>query len=194
MQGKGSISDGVKNVEGFLHMAARDVFQEIRKQSDREFVVRVSVIEIYNEEVRDLLDHGAPLTIRQDPRKGVFVNAIKEKTSNLRRLYATMSKGEANRTIASTSLNKRSSRSHTIFSINVESTANSRPTRKSRESDIIRSATLNLVDLAGSESVRHRDAKKRSSAKRKIEGGSINKRYVLIYWNETNNLVFLPHL
>lgn len=180
MQGKGSISDGVKNVEGFLHMAARDVFQEIRKQSDREFVVRVSVIEIYNEEVRDLLSNGGPLSIRQDPKKGVFVNATKEKAPNLRKLYATMSKGEFNRTVASTSLNKRSSRSHTIFSINVESTANIRPARRSKASDIIRSATLNLVDLAGSESVRHRDSVKKASAKRRNEGGSINKRYAFI--------------
>lgn len=175
MQGRGSINDGAKNSEGFLHMSAIDIFQEITKQSDREFTVRVSVIEIYNEEVHDLLDNGLPLTIRQDPKKGVFVNAKREKVSNLRKLFATMSKGETNRAVASTSLNKRSSRSHTIFSIFIESTANTKTIRRGKSSDIIRSATLNLVDLAGSESVRHRDFHRKASTKRRNEGGSINK-------------------
>ena len=176
MQGRGSINEGANNTEGFLHMSAKDIFQEINKQSDREFTVRISVIEIYNEEVHDLLDKGMPLTIRQDPKKGVFVNAKREKVSNLRKLFTTMSKGETNRAVASTSLNKRSSRSHTIFSIFIESTANSRTPRRGKSSDIIRSATLNLVDLAGSESVRHRDFHRKASTKRRNEGGSINKR------------------
>ena len=108
-------------------MAAQDIFQHIAAATDRVFLVRVSFIEIYNEEVRDLLTGNGSsrdnnvLAVREDPRRGVFVNANESIVTDLQGLISTLFAGEKNRHMASTGMNERSSRSHTIFRITVES-------------------------------------------------------------------------
>ena len=142
MQGAGSIDDGAASASGagaggdnggILHMAAQDIFGHIAANSaTRVFLVRVSFIEIYNEEVRDLMvdtgssssnsnDSSNVLAVREDPRRGVFVNAAESIVTDLDGLLATLFAGEKNRHMASTGMNERSSRSHTIFRITVES-------------------------------------------------------------------------
>lgn len=111
-------------------MAAQDIFGHIAAHSaSRVFLVRVSFIEIYNEEVRDLMadnatghnDSSNVLAVREDPRRGVFVNANESIVTDLDGLISTLFAGEKNRHMASTGMNERSSRSHTIFRITVES-------------------------------------------------------------------------
>ena len=183
-------------VHGIVQMAATDIFSQIQANPTRVFLLRVSFIEIYNEEVRDLLVSGAQgtgavLAIREDPRHGVFVNANESVVTDLETLASILYAGEKNRSVGSTAMNERSSRSHTIFRITLESRKRKETTdddddesdsedettsfkRSSRDDDdeAVRVSTLNLVDLAGSESVRHTGA----TGERQKEGGKINQR------------------
>jgi len=179
MQGKGSIHSGITNGGGVVHMAAQDLFSDISRLTDRDFVIRVSVIEIYNEEIRDLLSTESPsdcvLVVREDPSRGNFVNARKHEVVNVRKLFAVLSAGEKNRSVGNTTLNQRSSRSHLMCIVYVEGTP------KTKHPADTRSATLTFVDLAGSEGVRHRiDAKVHLNCAiwRRREGSNINKMCV----------------
>lgn len=191
MQGSGSIKEGSAKAGGIVHMAAADIFQHIRDTPDRMFLVRVSFIEIYKEEVFDLLSNDSTghkdkksLPIREDPRRGVFVESKEEIVTDFDSLLSVLVHGEKSRAFASTAMNERSSRSHTIFRITVESREKSAETKFESDSDndenvgasdgAVRVSSLNLVDLAGSESVRHTGA----TGERQKEGGMINTRYV----------------
>lgn len=178
MQGSGSIQDGASSLGGVVHMAASDIFSQIESQQDRIFLVRASFLEIYNEEVRDLLsESNHTLQIREDPRRGVFVQAQEEIVTDFEGLLTMLFRGEKSRAIASTQMNERSSRSHTIFRITIESREKPDETEgddssSSSHDGAVRISTLNLVDLAGSESVRHTGA----TGERQKEGGMINQR------------------
>jgi centromeric protein E len=188
MQGSGTIEDGQGTGGGVVHMAARDIFSLINNDPERVFLLRVSFIEIYNEEVRDLLvsGNGKVLKIREDNTRGVFVDATENIVTDFQSLLSTLFAGEKHRAFASTGMNERSSRSHTIFRITVESRrrkqndANSDDDSSVDSDDddddegdgAVRVSTLNLVDLAGSESVRHTGA----TGDRLKEGAKINQR------------------
>jgi len=199
MQGSGTIQEGasaennntIGATGGIVHMAASDIFNHIEKEPERVFLVRVSFIEIYNEEVRDLLVSGdsASLTIREDKRRGVFVNSNETIVTSMNSLLSVLFAGEKNRSVAATGMNERSSRSHTIFRITVESRLkeDGKDDEEEEDSDddedaimrgdvqekrdAVRVSTLNLVDLAGSESVRHTG----NTGERQKEGGKINQ-------------------
>jgi len=183
MQGSGSIEEGYSNGGGgVVHMAANDIFDHVKNTPDRIFLIRASFIEIYNEEVRDLLGDNTVLAVREDPRRGVFVNAVEEIVTDFESLLHVLFSGEKNRAVAATGMNERSSRSHTIFRITIESRQKSEEgdendmgaSNASLPSDdgAVLISTLNLVDLAGSESVRHTG----STGERQKEGGKINQR------------------
>jgi hypothetical protein len=188
MQGAGgSIRDIARGLEGratkkgIIHMVAEDLFRFIEDADDRDYVLQVSVIEVYNEEVRDLLSKKKDnrLMIREDPASGVIVGAVRREASSLNKLLALLSAGERNRVVARTTLNKHSSRSHIIFCVNIESFPAEDTGSGSKSNSFIQRSNLNLVDLAGSESVRHRSA--HSTENRRKEGGSINKRLVFLF-------------
>ena len=189
MQGSGTIADGsFDNISngsgGIVHMAAHEIFAHITSCPDRAFVVRASFLEIYNEEVRDLLqdysNSNKVLQIREDPRRGVFVQSKEMIATDATSLLAVLWQGEKSRSFATTAMNERSSRSHTIFRITIESRSRIDDNDENENEDTstggaIRISTLNLVDLAGSESVRHTGA----TGDRQKEGGMINQRYVI---------------
>ena len=124
-------------VDGITHMAARDIFATIAADPQHSYAVRVSFLEIYNEEVRDLLvaadgksgaagaggqrGQQATLAVREDPKAGVFVeNLTSHRVYNLDTLLHYLNLGEKHKSVAATGMNDRSSRSHTIFRITVE--------------------------------------------------------------------------
>ncbi|KAK6921217.1 NPK1-activating kinesin-like protein, C-terminal [Dillenia turbinata] len=136
-------------MRGITEKAVNDIYKHILNTPEREFKIRISGLEIYNENVRDLLnsESGRSLKLLDDPEKGTVVEKLVEETANddqhLRHLISIC---EAQRQVGETALNDNSSRSHQIIRLTIESTLH-------ENSDCVRSfvASLNFVDLAGSE-------------------------------------------
>ena len=165
MQGSSGFEEGD---EGVIQLAGRDIFAHINAQTTQDFAVRVSYIEIYNEEVKDLLapEELAALNVRQNKDKVFFVNSIEQTVSSMTELLDVMTEGEKKRSISSTNMNDNSSRSHSVLRITVEKSL-----KNESSSSSTTSSTLNLVDLAGSESCKHTGA----TGDRQREGGKINQ-------------------
>ena len=134
-----------------------EIFKYIENSSNSRttFMVRASYLQIYNETVSDLLrTDRTGLQIREDRKKGVFVEGLSEwAVRSPGEIYSLMQKGAMSRATASTKMNDVSSRSHAVFIIIVEQMLNG-DDNESGESKQIRVGKLNLVDLAGSERVR----------------------------------------
>jgi kinesin family protein 3/17 len=100
-----------------------NVFEQIKCEQDREFLVRASYLEIYNEEIRDLLSKKglAKLDLR-DKDTGVYVKDLStfvvKTPDDLMKVY---NDGNVNRHVGATAMNEHSSRSHSVFTITVES-------------------------------------------------------------------------
>ena len=111
-------------------------------------MVRCTYIEIYNNQIRDLLgkDVDKRLAIRESKDKGIFIEGINFVTSkNIDRLLKAMEKGNKSRHTGCTAMNAESSRSHSIFTLYLE-------TSEIKEGqELYKAGKLNLVDLAGSE-------------------------------------------
>jgi kinesin family member 5 len=112
-----------------------------------EYTVRVSYLEIYMERIRDLLaPQNDNLPIHEEKNRGVYVKGLLEiYVSSVQEVYEVMRRGGTSRAVAATNMNQESSRSHSIFVINV--------TQKNVETGSSKSGQLFLVDLAGSEKV-----------------------------------------
>ena len=152
---------------GILPRALEDVFKFIQSDSGAKFNVRVSYLQIYNEVISDLLKNDrSSLLIREEKRKGVFVEGLSEWiVRNPNEISSLMLKGQESRAIACTRMNDLSSRSHAVFIINVEQVFE---TEFGTEMKV---GKLNIVDLAGSERVRVTGA----TGKRLEESKKINQ-------------------
>ena len=159
-----------KNNEGLIPLSIKEIFNSLNNKdsSITKYVVKVSYTEIYNETVNDLIDSSKKnLEIRESSLKGIFVNNLSEiSVTNLEKTMQLLNKGENNRIIAETKLNEKSSRSHTIFKINIEFFLKDKNNKEKKYN-----SQLNLVDLAGSENV----SKAKCEGMRIKEGGNINK-------------------
>jgi len=140
---------------GIIPRATNWLFGMMASRSDMQYTVRLSYMEIYNEQMFDLLDNigqSDHMQIVDSAQGGVQVKGlthveVKSEEEVLQHFY----NGEANRSVAQHSLNEESSRSHAIFTLHIE--AQSRI--ESAEKVIL--SKLNLVDLAGSERVKKTD-------------------------------------
>ncbi|PRQ27874.1 putative plus-end-directed kinesin ATPase [Rosa chinensis] len=167
--GKTFTMNGSETDPGIIHRAVKDVFGRIEMMSHREFLIRVSYMEIYNEEINDLLAvENQKLQIHESLERGIFVAGLREEiVSNAEQVLKLLESGEVNRHFGETNMNARSSRSHTIFRMVIES----KEKDINASADVIRVSVLNLVDLAGSERI----AKTGAGGVRLKEGKHINK-------------------
>uniref|UniRef100_A0A2K6SHJ1 Centromere-associated protein E n=1 Tax=Saimiri boliviensis boliviensis TaxID=39432 RepID=A0A2K6SHJ1_SAIBB len=162
---------------GVIPRAIHDIFQKIKKFPDREFLLRVSYMEIYNETITDLLcgtNKMKPLIIREDVNRNVYVADLTEEvvyTSEM--VLKWITKGEKTRHYGETKMNQRSSRSHTIFRMILESREKGEP---SNCDGSVKVSHLNLVDLAGSE----RAAQTGAEGVRLKEGCNINRSLFIL--------------
>lgn len=144
MQGPANAGDDMKGVipNSFGH-----IFQFIKASKDVEFLIRCSYLELYNEEIRDLLCNPKNQTkceLKEDAQKGIFVKNLTDVVVETKEdLEAMLDKGLGNRTVASTLMNSESSRSHSIFTVVIEMTSKDKDTGK----EMIRAGKLNLVVL-----------------------------------------------
>lgn len=170
-------------LRGILPRCFEFIFASINsavKTSNIEFLVKCSYLEIYQEQINDLLDPNPHnLQLREDMKKGIYVEGlIEQQARNVLQTYNLMKTGARNRHVSSTSMNKESSRSHSVFSLNIES--------KSNLEGLInfKCSRFHLIDLAGSE----RQKATACVGERLKEAGMINKSLSAL-GNVINSLV-----
>ena len=187
MQGDGQ---AVSGQAGIIQLVVSDLFRFSRmgENSSRDFNIKVSYVEVYNERIRDLLSddlgdntsqgtpqggpqvpNGDDIQIRVSGTGEVTMNCVTKRVHTVEDVLELLIFGNSNRVVARTDMNNHSSRSHAIFRLTVESNAKG----VGIGAEVMRVADFNLVDLAGSESAKM----SASSGKRQKEGAKINQRY-----------------
>ncbi len=143
------------NYRGIIPRAISRLFQELGCKSDFESKVSISYLEIYNEIVFDLLnvtnslEQRSDITFQEDAKGNIIVKGLsKHMVNNEEEAFNLLFEGESNRTIAEHQLNKESTRSHCVFTMNIEMKS------KVESSEKVLASKLNFVDLAGSERVK----------------------------------------
>nr|NP_001080954.1 centromere protein E S homeolog [Xenopus laevis]AAC60300.1 kinesin-related protein [Xenopus laevis] len=171
---------GTPNSLGIIPQAIQEVFKIIQEIPNREFLLRVSYMEIYNETVKDLLcddRRKKPLEIREDFNRNVYVADLTEELVMVpEHVIQWIKKGEKNRHYGETKMNDHSSRSHTIFRMIVESRDRNDPTNSENCDGAVMVSHLNLVDLAGSE----RASQTGAEGVRLKEGCNINRSLFIL--------------
>lgn len=170
--GKTFTMEGVRSqpeLRGIIPNSFAHVFGHIAKSvGDTRFLVRVSYLEIYNEEVKDLLGKNlkARLDVKERPDVGVYVKDLSMfVVNNADDMDRVMTIGNKNRSVGATDMNEQSSRSHAIFTVTIE-----RSEKGADGDQHVRVGKLHLVDLAGSE----RQVKTGATGQRLKEATKIN--------------------
>ncbi|XP_020549428.1 kinesin-like protein KIN-5D [Sesamum indicum] len=179
MEGEGRKEKNGKLHEnaGVIPRAVQQIF-DVLESERADYSIKVTFLELYNEEITDLLavDKGLnslydepkrSLLLMEDGKGAIFVRGLEEEiVSTADEIYAILDRGSAKKHTAETLLNKQSNRSHSIFSITIQSKQ-----YNSDGSELIKCGKLNLVDLAGSENILRSGARD----ERAREAGEINK-------------------
>ena len=178
---RGSDSD-----PGMMILCIRDIFDYIEGHKDKEYQLKVSYMEVYNEEINDLLNIGENsrnLRIASEDavRGAVIGNLVEEEVKTPDEFMEVLFKGESNRSYASTSMNDNSSRSHVIYRVTIlikdlmegedDGLDENGFMRKDDGAFSGAVSYMNLVDLAGSE----RQKSTNATGKTLKEGANINK-------------------
>ncbi|XP_037093604.1 kinesin-like protein KIF19 [Pollicipes pollicipes] len=161
---------GTMEQPGIMVRALNELFKAMADKKDElEFGMTLSYLEIYNENIRDLLNPSSgTLDLREDAKKGTIevVGLSEVTTMNTKEVMRLLTKGNKERTMESTAANKTSSRSHALLQVNVR--------QQSRVRDIhetVKVGRLYMIDLAGSE----RAKRTKNQGKRLQEGAHINR-------------------
>jgi len=149
--GKTHTMEGVINdptMQGIIPRIVNDIFNHIYSMEENlEFHIKVSYFEIYLDKCRDLLDPSkVNLAVHEDKDRVVYVKGATERfVSSPEEVFEVIEEGKSNRHVAVTNMNEHSSRSHSVFLINVK--------QENLENQKKLCGKLYLVDLAGSEKV-----------------------------------------
>ncbi|XP_061559128.1 kinesin-like protein KIF18A isoform X3 [Phycodurus eques] len=159
---------GTPNEPGVMYRTMKDLFKRMDDaKEEKEFSVAVSYLEVYNEQIRDLLANAGPLAVREDSVKGVVVQGLTlYQPKSAENILQALDSGNQNRTQHPTDTNATSSRSHAVFQIYLrqqDKTAMLNPN--------VCVAKMSLIDLAGSERASATNAK----GQRLREGANINR-------------------
>ncbi|CAM9173070.1 unnamed protein product, partial [Lampetra fluviatilis] len=153
---------------GVIPRAVHALFRGVQSRDAYEFAISVSYLEIYQEEIIDLLYVGKDrplLSVREDPKEGIKVCGLTERlVASAEDMICWLEQGNLSRTVGATAMNAQSSCSHAIFTITVEQRG-----REDRESHY--RSKLHLVDLAGSQ----RAKRTKAVGDRLREGSYINR-------------------
>nr|XP_026689383.1 kinesin-like protein KIF28P isoform X2 [Ciona intestinalis] len=142
---------GYDKNKGIVPATCKQLFEEIDQKPTGHYPVTVSMVEIYNEKVKDLLSNKTDLKIRENAKTGFYVKDLKVQTVvDYEGIQLYIDKGNSNRTVAKTVMNDTSSRAHTIFTLTLDQTMGA---------EMRKTSVINLVDLAGSERVGRNDVK-----------------------------------
>ncbi|KAL4451157.1 hypothetical protein ABPG74_021479 [Tetrahymena malaccensis] len=153
---------------GIIPRTFEHIYRVIEGTPSKQFLVRASFLELYNEEIRDLLSKNAKnkLQLHENPDSGVYVKDLSSFIiQNPNEMKEKLAHGRENRKVGATKMNEGSSRSHSLFMITVEMSE----IRDGQQH--IKVGKLNLVDLAGSE----RQSKTQATGERFKEAININQ-------------------
>ncbi|XP_069695410.1 kinesin-like protein KIF19 isoform X2 [Periplaneta americana] len=171
--GKTHTMVGNSQQPGIMVRALNDLFKTVKdSENPEQFAVTMSYLEIYNENIRDLLNPGSGfLELREDSRgRNIQVTRLSEiSTTSTEEVMHLLQKGNRARTVEPTAANKTSSRSHALLSVNVKQTKPLQPPDQMRSR--IKHGKLFMIDLAGSE----RASQTKNRGKRLQEGAHINR-------------------
>ena len=141
---------GDSKTPGLCNLSLQAIFQMLAEKTDTENVVKVSYVEIYNENIRDLLaakENSKYLDLRDDPLKGVtLAGATEIIVENAEQVMSLLLMGNRRRTTEATNANQTSSRSHAVFQVSLVMTPWTKGVRVEKTI-----GKLSLIDLAGSE-------------------------------------------
>lgn len=153
---------------GVIPNSFHHIFTHISRSQNQQYLVRVSYLEIYQDEIRDLLckDNNKKMELKESPELGVYVKGLSSVvTKNIKEIEHVMNLGNQSRSVGFTKMNERSSRSHAIFVITIECSE-----MGIDGEEHIRVGKLNMVDLAGNE----RQSKTGAQGQRFKEAAKIN--------------------
>jgi hypothetical protein len=174
-----SMQGGDGELQGIIPRMNTQLFERVAEETHKrptvQFLITVAYFEIYNEVIYDLLDSSdkkrknaaakGGLEIKEHPVLGVYVKGLQEiVVDTAAKLQSIIDQGMRNRTVASTQMNADSSRSHSVFIINLH-----QKDTEDESKNVF--AKVNLVDLAGSERVKSTGA----TGSTLKEGANINK-------------------
>ncbi|NXU16485.1 KI18A protein, partial [Pardalotus punctatus] len=165
---------------GVMYLTMMALYRRMDQlKEDKMCEVAVSYLEIYNEQIRDLLVSSGPLAVREDAQQGVVVQGLTlHQPKSAEEILQMLDYGNKNRTQHPTDVNASSSRSHAVFQIYLR-----QQDKTASINQNIRVAKMSLIDLAGSERAHATNAK----GARFVEGTNIN-RSLLALGNVINAL------